>query len=156
MTPLRRIGLLAALVLVEIAVPVPASACGCVPIVVPSWQIESERLSLEREFAVFSGKVVTISPRGAVTLEVVQVWKGDIPQRIIFGGDGSSESAISVTFTTCDWIFEVGETYLVFGYGESIQSMRAEKCTRTAPLADAAQTLLLLEASGHSPRPPNP
>jgi hypothetical protein len=83
---------------------------------------------------------------GPVTLDVLQVWKGELTQQITmligwFGGTGAS---------TTDWLFELGQTYLIFGLGDSIETMRAEKCTLTALLEDADKTLELLKAEGYT------
>lgn len=55
---------------------------------------------------------------------------------------------------TANFSYEVGTTYLIFGLGDSVATMRAEKCTLTAPLADAGEALEMLKAAGYHPRQP--
>lgn len=149
MTPRGRLGLAAALaVIVVVAMPVPALACACAPIVeVPG---RSRPVSFDGEVAIFSATVVEQSLlKGTVTLLVEQVWKGNLTEQITMRTIGFEGS-----MTTCDWLFEMGKTYLIFGLGDSIETMRAEKCTFTAPLVDAGRALELLKTAGYSPRLP--
>ena len=149
MTPFGRLGIVAALVALVIAMPIPAQACGCAPVVAVPGQ-QTRPVSFDREVAIFSATVVEPSLlKGTVTLLVEQVWKGNLTEQITMrtiGFDGQ--------MSTCDWKFDLGETYLVFGLGDSIATMRAEKCTLTAHLKDAGEALDMLKAAGYAPRRP--
>jgi hypothetical protein len=142
----------------------PAFACTCgIP--------KLPRDALASADAVFSGKVISVSPlptntpspyglpnRSApwykVTFSVISVWKGvSRPEMTIQSGDG---------WFHCSYDFNPGDTYLVYAHeGEprsevfSIGSFRLELpaggqqldtgiCTRTAPLAQAALDLAQL------------
>lgn len=134
MTPLDRLGLVAVLAAVVIAaMPIPTQAYSCAPVGdVPGYPSQ-----FDRAVAIFPATVVEQSiPQGTVILDVLQVWKSDLTQRMTMR---ILEAAPFVT--TSDWLFDVGKTYLIVGYGDSIATMRAEKCTRTAPLEDAGEAL---------------
>ena len=146
MTPLGRLGFVGALaVIVVVALPVPALACGCAPVVAVPGQ-PSRPVSFDHEVAIFSAIVVEQSLlKATVTLEVHEIWKGELPELMTMRIAGGS---------TCEWWFEVGKAYLIFGLGDSIWTMRAEKCTLTARLEDAGEALELLKTAGYSPRRP--
>ena len=146
MTPRDRLGLAAVLAAVILAaMPTPAQACACSPIVsVPGQQ--ARPVAFDREVAIFSGTVVEQSIlKQTVTLEVLQVWKGELPYLTTIP---------ILNWNNCEFWFEVGKTYLIFGLGDSIATMRAEKCTLTAPLEDAGGALEMLKAAGYRPRQP--
>ena len=98
MATLGRFGLVAAMTLAVLtAMPRPAQACACAPVVALPGQ-QTRPPSFDREVAIFSAMVVEASLlKGTVTLDVLQVWKGELTylttMRTI-GFDG--------TLTTCD------------------------------------------------------
>jgi hypothetical protein len=56
--------------------------------------------------------------------------------------------------SSCDVTFELGETYLVFAYGKTLETMKARACSFTGQIHDAGLLELL---DGVSPRrPPSP
>ncbi len=128
--------------------------------------------SVTEASAVFEGRVTQIEKileEGAteaqkirVTLALVRVWK-------------SLESTESVTVTTnsepaaCGFHFEQGHSYLVYASGEGeSEGLRVNSCSRTRPMADAAEDLAALgggvtpvkvqnatsPATGHAPDGP--
>jgi hypothetical protein len=143
---LSRFGLAAALTLAVVAaMPLPAQACGCVPVVALPGQ-QTRPPSFDREVAIFSATVVEKSLlKATVTVLVEQVWKGELTYLTTMP---------ILNWNNCEFSFEVGKTYLIFGLGDSIATMRAEKCTLTAPLDEAGEALELLKTAGYSPRLP--
>jgi hypothetical protein len=73
---------------------------------------------------------------------VRQVWKGELSYLTTMP---------ILNWNNCEFWFEVGKAYLIFGRGDSIATMRAEKCTLTGPLADADKALEMLKAAGYVP-----
>ena len=148
MIPFPRLGAIIVLAVIVLALPAPAQACGCSPVVAVPGQ--SRPISFDREVAIFSATVVEQSLlKGTVTLDVLQVWKGELTYLTTMQTIGFDGSA-----TSCDWVFELGKTYLIFGYGDSIATMRAQKCTLTAPLEEAGEALAMLKTAGYRPRQP--
>ena len=130
---------------VVVAMPIPVHACACAPVVAVPEQ-PPRPVSFDREVAIFSAIVVEMSfLKETVTLDVLKVWKGELTylttMRILSGDN-------------CEWTFEMGKAYLIFGVGDSIATMRAYKCTLTAGLEDANETIKLLEEAGYRPRQP--
>ena len=113
MIPFPRLGAIIVLVVIVLALPAPAQACGCSPVVAVPGQ--SRPISFDREVAIFSATVVEQSLlKGTVTLDVLQVWKGELTYLTTMQTIGFDGSA-----TSCDWVFELGKTYLIFGYGDN-------------------------------------
>ena len=146
MATLGRFGLVAAMTLAVLAaMALPTEACGCVAVVAPPGQ-QTRPPSFEREVAIFSAHVVEQSLlKGTVTFDVIQAWKGELTYLTTMP---------ILSGSNCEFSFEVGTTYLIFGLGDSIVTMRAKKCTRTAPLEDAGAALEMLKAVGYRPRQP--
>jgi hypothetical protein len=147
MTHLKRLGLVAILgAVVPAAIPLPTAAYSCAPV----GEAPGSPTQFDRSIAIFSATVVEQSTReGTATLDVLHVWKGELTQRITM-----RILRFPPFVTTIDWLFEVGQTYLILGFGDSIATMLAEKCTLTSTLADAGETLELLKTAGYSPRLP--
>jgi hypothetical protein len=119
-----------------------ALACTCAPLPEPCeayWDAS----------AVFSGTVVDVSettvevPWGEerlsysqrlVRFSVIDAYRGTAP--------GSIEVVTGMGDTDCGYAFEVGASYLVYGFGVSTDPrLRAHICSRTRLLADAAADL---------------
>ncbi|GAA0375757.1 hypothetical protein [Bacillus horti] len=127
--------------------PNSTSACSCA-------EPRPVEEALEERTAVFSGKVkdIYIANKGLtlssvdpvmVTLDVYEVWKGDVPQTVIIE---------TVRFTaSCGYDFSVGEEYIVFAYGEP-DALKTGLCERTKPL-DAASEELAVLGEGKRPEP---
>ena len=73
-------------------------------------------------------------------------------QRVTFNVDetfdGASSSTVTVygNGTTNDFHFKVGERYLVYGWRQKDGKIRTAKCTRTAPVSEAAEDLAFLRS----------
>ncbi|MFC2106346.1 hypothetical protein ACFLS0_06320 [Candidatus Bipolaricaulota bacterium] len=125
-----------------------AAACSCAAPGTPED-------ALEAADAVFSGRVIglrlepqtpedpTISfmPEDLLATFIVSlVWKGTLEQ----------ETVVRTTFTccVCGYAFQIGETYLVYAYGDE-SGIRTSVCTRTKPIALAKDDLDVLGPGQH-------
>lgn len=111
--------------------PKPAYACSCM---MPPQPLEAR----DQAQAVFSGTVSDVQPGKdgvLVTFDVARVWKGPDDARLTLTTPGSSAS--------CGVEFAPGEEYLVYGFVQDGQ-LSTNLCTRTAPLANAADDITAL------------
>ncbi|MBA3533204.1 MAG: hypothetical protein H0T73_14890 [Ardenticatenales bacterium] len=115
----------------------PSYACSCMMSPAPAQAMtESE--------AVFQGRATQVPPSGdmmgsvdplMVTFEVSQVWKGPVEPVMTIRTAASSAS--------CGYTFEEGQEYVV--YGRAVDGwLEASLCSRTAPLANAAEDIAAL------------
>jgi len=95
---------------------------------------------LSSAYAVFTGEVTTIEPNTAtkfggveITLQVKEVWKGDIGAQVQVRTAGSSAA--------CGYNFVKGETYLVYADRDEADPMRVSLCSRTALVVSAQEDL---------------
>lgn len=93
--------------------------------------------------ALFEGTVTAISSNTetdfggrAVALTIERAWKGV---------SGSSVTvATASNSAACGYPFQVGETYLVYGYRSKAGKLQVSLCSRTTPIGDAKAQLKLL------------
>jgi hypothetical protein len=89
--------------------------------------------------AVFSGSVLKIDEAGymlKVTLKVDKAWKGMLPtELVLLTGRGGGD---------CGYRFEVGDSYLVYAYGENVNHLGTNICQRTVPLSSGGDDLKIL------------
>jgi hypothetical protein len=135
-------------------VPKAAQACTCFSSPEPKTSVQITReiaAEVRRSAAVFSGQVVARTPL-TVTFLVENVWKGSVSRRfeMASGAVGNADGSIT---TSCEFPFKVGETYVVFAYGSSRQSMHASQCTFTNALAFAPDTPAYLNRVSKPRRP---
>lgn len=118
----------------------PALACKCRPQTVEEAKGEAT--------ALFEGRVVEIAdeaptdggppPGKRVTLALVRVWKGlENEERVTLRTNESSAS--------CGYAFAADSSYLVYAAG-SLQDLQVSSCSRTRPMAEAAEDLGALGA----------
>jgi hypothetical protein len=120
---------LAAAVLVH--PPKPAYACSCM---MPPAPQEAR----DQAQAVFSGTASDVQPGKdgvLVTFDVARVWKGPDDARLTLATPASSAS--------CGVEFVPGEEYLVYAFAQDGE-LSTNLCTRTAPLANAADDITAL------------
>ena len=113
-------------------------ACSCL-----APETDDLRILVKKDYkdstAVFSGEVIEITKdKTAMRLRVKfrrdKSWKGGVPAEFtITTADNSA---------MCGYNFELGKKYLVYARGEK-SALRAELCTRTAPLASNEDTKIL-------------
>ncbi|MFT3924723.1 MAG: hypothetical protein QM778_19465 [Myxococcales bacterium] len=118
----------------------PAKACKCAPLSVTE--------GLSQADAVFEGRVVSIEDqadpnqpgitRKRVTLSIVRVWK-DLEDVETVSVITNAESA------ACGFHFEPKQSYLVYATRNE-QDLSVHSCSRTRPMADAAEDLAQLGA----------
>lgn len=120
-------------------IPQRAYACSCVPPAPPAEAFANAE-------AVFAGKVIHWSVPNStgssadpihVTFNVSTVWKG--PASRILAVQTASSGA------SCGYGFVLPEEYLVYAYGAG-DDLEVSLCSRTRPLADAAEDLAELGA----------
>ncbi len=114
-------------------------ACSCL-----APETDDLRVLVETDYknstAVFSGEVIEIT-RDEAAMEIrvkfrrEKNWKGDAPEEFILKTADNS--------AMCGYNFEKGKKYLVYARGDKAD-LRAEICTRTAPLA-ANKDIKILE-----------
>jgi hypothetical protein len=115
-----------------------AQACSCSP---PRPPLESAAQAV----AVFEGRTFGVQRDGVhnrFTFEVLRVWKGEVSAEVQIYS--ASQSA------TCGRAFEAGLPYLVYAYEMPGGVLGDGLCSRTRPIANAAEDLELLGA-GHAP-----
>lgn len=111
----------------------PAYACSCMMAPPP-------QEALGQSQTVFAGTVSGVQPGKdgvLVTFDVDQFWKGPDGPQLTLHTPASSAS--------CGYEFVPGEEYLVYGFAQDGQ-LSTGLCTRTAPLANAADDLAALGA----------
>jgi hypothetical protein len=109
----------------------PAYACSCIA---PPPPLEAR----DQSQSVFAGTVSAVGADGnglLVTFDVEQIWKGPEGPQLTIATSGSSAS--------CGVEFVEGEKYLVYGMAQEGQ-LSTSLCTRTAPLASAADDVAAL------------
>jgi hypothetical protein len=125
----------------------PAAACSCI---MPGTPVEE----MDRSAAVFSGKVVHLDTSTApiissadpvvVGFDVSTIWKGPQEAQLAITTARSSAS--------CGFEFQLGVEYIVYAY-EGEVGLETGLCTRTAPLAMAADDLAALGEGVTAPEP---
>jgi len=109
---------------------------------------ETEQQLIQRHFtraiAVFSGEVRALTLERA-TLRVIRVWKGTLGAEVLLPtgirdmGNGII-SVVSESFT-----FKHGETYLLFGQGDTTDGMTVSVCQPNGVLKDSARRVAILD-----------
>lgn len=117
-------------------------ACSCLPPPPPAQ-------AFAEADAVFMGKVVSFeltgdaySPRLA-KFAVTKIWKGEL--------DAVSEILTANNSAACGYYFQVGESYLIYAYKADDGKLHTNLCTRTQPVALAADDLKYLESTSIFP-----
>lgn len=109
-----------------------ASACSCVPTIPNLTAKQQVAAALKSGGAVFSAKIVALQTgdeahqQVTYTIEVVRVWKGKVPKITTISTGANS--------AMCGYSFTVGETYLIYGGGDSKNGFSTTHCNRTAEL----------------------
>jgi hypothetical protein len=101
---------------------------------------EEVRTELRRAVAVFVGEVIARDTL-TVTFDLERVWKGELEKKLTMSTGAVANADGTVSISSCDYSFTLGEKYLVFAYGRSLTDMRASQCTHTAPLKQATATI---------------
>lgn len=111
-------------------------ACSCVASPNPVKQQVKD--SYANSAAIFSGEVVSITPKDewtvAVKFKVAKSWKGKFSKEIII--TTSKDSAM------CGYNFEVGKKYLVYTSGAK-ESLSTTNCSRTSIFGDKQEIKFL-------------
>ena len=162
--PMQKCGLVAFAAAVWLgalfAQPASAEACGCMLSLGygdPAVDLRTTESQYSRAFAVFVGRVTAVGG-GQAMLELQRTWKGPAgPTLAIQVGSRGPHGYFSglpvmvdtlvplYTHTSCDPSFKVGETYLVYAYGNSAAELRSDNCDGTRLLQYAAQEVLNLD-----------
>lgn len=126
--------------------PTTAEACGC-PVPPgygdPVVDLRTTQYQYGRSFVVFAGRV-TAAGEGRAVLDVQRTWKGPaVSTMVIQVGSRGPHGYFSGT--SCDPSFKVGESYLVYAYGDSPAELRSDNCDGTRRLQFAAQEVLNLD-----------
>ncbi len=124
---MKYISLLLAFVGATVLYPGNAAACFCSP---PDFS-----RSIMSAKAIFSGKVVEVSPE-KVVFKVDEVWKGKLEEKF----------TLSMNQSSCNFSFKVGETYLVYtlknkDWRSGEDRWFTNQCTRTRKIAEAKEDI---------------
>lgn len=126
--------------------PTCAEACGC-PIPPgygdPVVDLGTTGYHYGRAFAVFAARVAAFG-EGRAVLDVQRTWKGPAERTMVIQVGARGPHGY-FSGTSCDPSFKVGETYLVYAYGDSPDELRSDNCGGTRQLEFAAQEVLNLD-----------
>jgi hypothetical protein len=113
-------------------------ACSCGPPRPISLDKQVEE-AVNQDEAIFLGKVIRIGRKDSIFTEVVfqvdRVWKGNLFKTV------SVDSGFTVF--GCKYPFKVGESYLVYAYGDK-EYLGVDNCSRMEKLTDAKEDLKIL------------
>lgn len=143
-----------------------AFACSCGDI--PSTKSFRERISdhVTTASAVYTGKVIGFDYRQGIRNEFMESqrdpsgqpiryetkvvkmgvdrwWKLPIPPVTFLLTATTRNSDGSISVSSCDYNFKVGETYLVFASG-TVDALKTDQCSRTSPIARAKEIIEVL------------
>ena len=109
---------------------------------------ETEEQLIRRHFAqaiaVFSGEVRTLTLERA-EIRVLRVWKGTLGAEVVLPtGFRDMESGI-ISHLSESFTFKQGETYLLFGRGNSTDGMTVSVCEPNGLLKDSARKVAILD-----------
>jgi len=117
----------------SILVAPDALACGCAR---DPEQRSAAELSgrLERDLtgalAVFVGEPVARNSL-TVRLRVQHVWKGELGAEVVMSTGAEATPDGLIRSSSCDVSFAFGQTYLIFGHGKRVETMKAHSCSFT-------------------------
>ena len=137
----RFVLLLAGMVAVSSFWPTDAEACGCVADL--QGQPSHIRNEFQRAVAVFTAEAIEADLLRA-TFRVANVWKGKPEPELTIWTSSRMFPWGPLLTTTCDWRFQKGRRYLVFGYGP-INQMKTSVCSPTATTEAAKPIIALLD-----------
>jgi hypothetical protein len=130
----------------SIVVAPDAFACVCVgDPEQPSVSEVSRRLrnDLNDALSVFIGQPVANNSL-TIRLRVQHVWKGELGPEVVMGTGAEATPDGLIRSSSCDVSFAFGQTYLIFGHGKALETMKAHSCSFTGPVN--LQILELLDA----------
>ena len=136
--------------------PKPIEACSCVDVARTPEQIAADfQAEYGRAVAVFVGRAISDDAYEA-TFEVLQVWKGDLGQRVTLETGVKPANPDIITVSSGDIHFAASKTYLVFAYGTKLR-MKSQCCSPTHEITSpSAVNALERLKSFATPAPPNP
>lgn len=152
-----------------VLMPAETLACSCVQIGGPTSISDMVTGALRDSNAVFSGKVIRfeyrkgIPPRSYLKLEpgidwetkvavfaVDRWWKMPASNEVVLVTDEMRSSNGNSVGSSCDYYFDLNETYLVFASG-SESELRTHACSSTRPLASFSSDFLDVLGRGNLP-----
>ena len=116
-----------------IAAPSDVFACVCVgSSEAPSAAQLTRELKndLDDALAVFVGEPIA---RNSLTLRlrVQSVWKGELGTEVVMSTGAEATPDGLIRSSSCDFNFDFGQTYLIFGHGKTPETMKARACSFT-------------------------
>ena len=122
-----------------------ASACVCVLLENPTSEEVKARFTHELKEAsvVFSGEVTHLD-KFKVKFKVEKVWKGDTAEEITMLTGTKDNDDGTITISSCDYRFELGEKYVVYARGSG-EKLRTYQCTGTGRMKDSEQRIKFIE-----------
>jgi hypothetical protein len=155
---MRGVLLIVAVVLGVGGVSSPAEACVCAetppppdltPETMAAWGCENARRRISYEFdraiAVFSGEVI-LDEQVRVRFKHDRVWKGTLPPEFFMKTGVKRLPDGSLVLNSCDFFMRVGQKYLIFAFGSSVETMGASACTYSELFEHADRTIEVLDA----------
>ncbi len=116
-----------------IALPQKAFACVCVgqPEPPTTTQVRRElKEGLGKALAVFVGEPVSMNSF-TLRIRVLSVWKGDLGPEVVMSTGAEAVPGGAIRKSSCDFSFALGKTYLIFGHGKTLDTMKAHSCSFT-------------------------
>jgi len=144
---MRRISIAVFLCACWTLVPADASACTCVSSSTAPSRSEltrQVRQELSEALAVFVGEPIA-SNQLTVRFRVRSVWKGEVGPELVMSSGAEVTADGAISWSTCNFTFRAGETYVVFATGSNPTRMRARSCTFTSQI-EHSQILSALDA----------
>jgi len=122
-----------------------ASACLCIGLEKLTPKEVRMRLNgeLKKASVVFSGEVTQLDEFKVMFL-VEKVWKGETVEKITMSTGAIDNGDGTITRTSCDYDFKMGEKYLVYatGLGEKMQTYQ---CTGTGEIKNSEGRIKFLQ-----------
>ena len=109
---------------------------------------ETEQQLIQRHFteavAVFSGEVRTLTLERA-DIRVLRVWKGTLGAEVVLPTGSRDMGSGIISHLSESFTFKQGETYLLFGRGNSTDGMTVSVCEPNGLLKDSARRVAILD-----------
>jgi hypothetical protein len=135
------------LVFLTLLASVPAFGCICIPPLTPcSWYASHHGQPAFVGLAIAAETVLDFFRDNAENAHPVHVQKVTFQVEEAFQDMPDKLVSVYGMGTTCDYHFEVGTRYLVYGGRGKDGRIRTGKCTRTAPLSEAAEDITFLRS----------
>jgi hypothetical protein len=112
---------------------------------------QSVQRHFTQAFAVFSGEVRFLTLERA-TIRVLRVWKGKLGTEVVLATGARDMGNGTVAHVSNSFTLKHGETYLLFGRGDTTDSLRASACDANGLLKESAREIAILDKLVKAPK----